>query len=240
MFPKQRKNCNVIGRKPGFSVVEIVIVIAVIAILAAVLIPTFAWVVQKNNRQNDLTMVEVFNTAIAKEETEGAVKSIDDALALLKKESYTIEDLTTGLSTSKDNVVVWDESTGNFVLVEKDTNTDLPKIDDSGKFIPVQNEETNREITISDNLADIWVFVDSVKEEAEYAQYIKGEGVEGTFNVKAGISVGENKGTINVTYESPDTTAKPQKVTKVTIVMYNGELTLKNARGDDINLIWKD
>ena len=41
-------------KKRGFTIVELVIVIAVIAILAAVLIPTFSNVIQKANESNAL------------------------------------------------------------------------------------------------------------------------------------------------------------------------------------------
>lgn len=39
-------------KKKGFTIVELVIVIAVIAILAAVLVPTFAGVVEEANKSN--------------------------------------------------------------------------------------------------------------------------------------------------------------------------------------------
>ena len=45
---KKRKN------KKGFTIVELVIVIAVIAILAAVLIPTFSSLIKKANESADI------------------------------------------------------------------------------------------------------------------------------------------------------------------------------------------
>ena len=44
--------------KKGFTIVELVIVIAVIAILAAVLIPTFSNVIQKANSLRDVPSLE--------------------------------------------------------------------------------------------------------------------------------------------------------------------------------------
>ena len=43
--------------KKGFTIVELVVVIAVVAILAAVLIPTFVSVVNKANVSNDTALV---------------------------------------------------------------------------------------------------------------------------------------------------------------------------------------
>lgn len=51
----------------GFTIVELIIVIAVIAILAAVLIPTFSNIVKKANLSNDQQNVRNMNTALAVE-----------------------------------------------------------------------------------------------------------------------------------------------------------------------------
>ena len=44
--------------KRAFTIVELVIVIAVIAILAAVLIPTFTTLIDKANESNDIALVK--------------------------------------------------------------------------------------------------------------------------------------------------------------------------------------
>ena len=54
------KNC-----KKGFTIVELIIVIAVIAILAAVLIPTFSNLIKRANVANDTALVRNLNTALA-------------------------------------------------------------------------------------------------------------------------------------------------------------------------------
>ena len=51
--------------KKGFTVVELVIVIAIIAILAAVLIPTFASLIQKANTSADIQACRQMNTYLA-------------------------------------------------------------------------------------------------------------------------------------------------------------------------------
>ena len=50
--------------KRGFTIVELVIVIAVIAILAAVLIPTFSNIVDKANQASDTSLVRNLNTIL--------------------------------------------------------------------------------------------------------------------------------------------------------------------------------
>ena len=51
--------------KKGFTIVELVIVIAVVAILAAVLIPTFAGLIKKAEISSDQTLVRNLNTSLA-------------------------------------------------------------------------------------------------------------------------------------------------------------------------------
>ena len=51
--------------KKGFTIVELVVVIAVIAILAAVLIPTFVNLVHKAEFSNDQALVRNINTTLA-------------------------------------------------------------------------------------------------------------------------------------------------------------------------------
>lgn len=54
--------------KKGFTIVELVIVIAVIAILAAVLIPTFSSLIEKANESSDIQAVREMNIALMNEE----------------------------------------------------------------------------------------------------------------------------------------------------------------------------
>ena len=72
------------NNKKGFTIVELVIVIAVIAILAAVLIPTFSSIIKKAKVNNDIQLVRNLNTALATAnkmdnpaEFDGAIKSGD-------------------------------------------------------------------------------------------------------------------------------------------------------------------
>lgn len=80
------------NNKKGFTIVELVIVIAVIAILAGVLIPTFAGVINKANESkalqeaknaytNDLAALDAqVNVAVNKGDIADAVKSTDTAV----------------------------------------------------------------------------------------------------------------------------------------------------------------
>lgn len=63
--------------KKGFTITELVIVIAVIAILAAVLIPTFATIINKANASNALsTAKNAYTAVIANDEDKDASISV--------------------------------------------------------------------------------------------------------------------------------------------------------------------
>ena len=68
--------------KKGFTIVELVIVIAVIGILAAVLIPTFGGIIDSANRAVDTQLVAQINTILAIEDVLGG--GVNDAVEIQK------------------------------------------------------------------------------------------------------------------------------------------------------------
>ena len=88
------------SRKKGFTLVELVIVIAVIAILAAVLIPTFSSLVKKANLSADQQAVRQINTLLA---TEFATEKPET----LKEWSSKKGEKADNTSTRKNAVLTW-------------------------------------------------------------------------------------------------------------------------------------
>ncbi len=76
--------------KKGFTIVELVIVIAVIAILAAVLIPTYSSLVKKANESADIQAVRQMNTILATY-ADGSVSNVKEAIEALDKENIDLE-----------------------------------------------------------------------------------------------------------------------------------------------------
>ena len=77
--------------KKGFTIVELVIVIAVIAILAAVLIPNISRLVKKANESSDIQAVRNMNTFLAAEGATGDIKSILDVYDLFVDSGYNVD-----------------------------------------------------------------------------------------------------------------------------------------------------
>ena len=62
----------------AFTIVELVIVIAVIAILAAVMIPTFSGVIKSANRNTDVQLANTLNKVIAMHTVENKIETESD------------------------------------------------------------------------------------------------------------------------------------------------------------------
>ena len=83
--------------RKAFTIVELVIVIAVIAILAAVLIPTFANIIKKTNLNADKQAVREMNMALAADEASygyGRNVNVEDAMYVLAQAGYNTDNWT--------------------------------------------------------------------------------------------------------------------------------------------------
>ena len=102
-------------KKKGFTIIELVIVIAVIGILTAVLVPTFINLTAKANEAADDSLVKNLNTALKMEEqTPGKKKNetLQDAVDDLEEEGYILENI---ISKSGQDLL-WDQPKNEFVL----------------------------------------------------------------------------------------------------------------------------
>ena len=121
--------------KKGFSLIELIIVIAIMAILAAIIVPTVINKVQEANESAAQTEVSNIATAIQQEIVELQAASGDKTLTYLKKASNNISlNVTSGTSIKEGKSTI--ELTGNG---------------DSAKITITNSEgaEYNAEITIS-------------------------------------------------------------------------------------------
>ena len=105
--------------KKGFTIVELVIVIAVIAILAAVLIPTFSSLIQRARLSADTQAVREMNVALANDEKlHGKPQDIEQAMQVLANAGYNSKNwvcLTEGYQ------VYWDKEENQCVLYNAST-----------------------------------------------------------------------------------------------------------------------
>ena len=109
--------------KKGFTIVELVIVIAVIAILAAVLIPTFTNLIKKANESSDVQAARQMNTILA---AEGAVEKntifdVFDALHEAGLDAKDYKPLVAG------TYFFWDDKADRVVYTDGEFNVIYPK-----------------------------------------------------------------------------------------------------------------
>ena len=99
--------------KKGFTIVELVIVIAVIAILAAVLIPNISKLVRKANESSDLSLVRNLNTALSLETKDYA--TAHEAFEAVKDAGY---DLTKIEAKADKNKILYDSENQCFAYLK--------------------------------------------------------------------------------------------------------------------------
>ena len=160
------------NNKKGFTIVELVIVIAVIAILAAVLIPTFSGIIRKANISADTQLVKNMNTALTADETvNGKPEDFNDVIAIVKDAGYILSAFN---PTTEGCYVVWEKESNQLLLV--DSKKDFEVIYSVKEYTPV---------------GATWYFaVDSKEAEAELkAQYLD-KGI--TVNIEMAISEVKN------------------------------------------------
>ena len=102
-------------KKKGFTIVELVIVIAVIAVLAAVLIPTFVNLTRKANISADTVLAKNLNTALALYDAENDIDDFDDVLEGIKEAGYLIANLNAKTSGC---FFVWEKDSNQILLVD--------------------------------------------------------------------------------------------------------------------------
>ncbi len=104
--------------KKGFTIVELVIVIAVIAVLAAVLIPTFSNLIKKANQSADMQTVKNMNTAVQIEYVAGnGPTTFDELCDILTQSNFNLP-IQPVSATHK---IMWDSLSKKVFLYNTET-----------------------------------------------------------------------------------------------------------------------
>ncbi|MBO4428477.1 MAG: type II secretion system protein, partial [Clostridia bacterium] len=117
----------------AFTIVELVIVIGVLAILAAVLIPTFSNLIRRANVAKDEQLVRNLNTAIAVESLTGNVRlTAFSAFDAAERCGYDKENIA---SSASGNVILWD-SVNNVFCYYESTADEYVYVPEDGAHTP--------------------------------------------------------------------------------------------------------
>lgn len=197
-------------KKHGFTVVELVIVIAIVAILAAVLIPTFIGIVNSAKMSADTTLIRNLNTALKMDKPNEKHVNMSEALAAVEKNGYGVGKIN---ASKTGNEILWDSVNDCFVYLKKNT--------DGSEELIYAPENKNPE---KPEKYQCWVIAS--EPSTTYSTYLNSEYTAATVTVPdgVGLDVGAAPNVTEVTYSSDSGN---------TVVLYThgGKLTVdaKNA-----------
>ena len=169
--------------KKGFTIVELVIVIAVIAILAAVLIPNISRLVKKAQISSDLSLVRNLNMALETESATMDYPTAYSAFQAVKENGYDIAKIE---AKASNNQILYDEVNKCFAYMNGSKLEYYPNSTKSDKITPKHQ---------------LWMVVTSAEDakNSEYSVYWNGaSGAEITLS-KAGFDAGDTTGN-KITY----------------------------------------
>lgn len=195
------------GTKKGFTLVELVIVIAVIAVLSAIIIPVTGSIVSNAKETVDKTTVKALNTALAQDEAKNGARTLySDVIDAMAEYGYGVDKLTP-LSLGD---ILWDSQSNTFVLYK------------DGK--EVMREKGSSIV----NKVNLWRVAKNKDDlSPEYSNYLADNFNDKTVSVHTGVDVGNN--TVEVEYIR--TTGDAQSV----IFNTNGGGLKVNAPNDNVN-----
>ena len=206
------------SKKRGFTIVELVIVIAVIAILAGVLIPTFVSVIKKGQEANDTALIKYLNTSLTAGTIGGkAPETMQGALDIVEADGYNVAKIKATASGAR---ILWDSKNNCFVYL-KDGENEPTYIPDS-KTQNVAN-------------VDYWQITEADEDlSGKYSNYLALGYTKDLSNVQTGLDVGQNDNIAAITYKG--TTAAQNVVIRTnsfdTVITVNAENDVVHHHGD--------
>ena len=107
------------AKKRAFTILELVIVIFVVSVLAAVFIPTFSKVIKQSQIKADMQLVRNLNTAISIDaDLYGKHKTMYSALEAVDKYGYDIAKIKAGADGRE---ILWDSVNDVFCYYDEDS-----------------------------------------------------------------------------------------------------------------------
>jgi type IV pilus assembly protein PilA len=200
--------------KKGFTIVELVIVIAVIGILAAVLIPTFVKLIRKSRINSDQTLIRNLNTALRVDLPNEKHDTLYDALIAAKASGYDVNKIN---ASATNNEILWDSLNDVFCYLNENEIEYLPDLTDS----------LSEKLTENDyRLWKIYTTAVPSVDDQTYSIYCATKtAADSVSTVKVGVDVGDYN-VNSLVYDRSGETSKRDLI-KIRTNSYFTEITVK-------------
>jgi prepilin-type N-terminal cleavage/methylation domain-containing protein len=205
------------NKKKGFTIVELVIVIAVIAILAAVLIPTFVKLIRKSKINKDTQLIRNLNTALSVDRVENPHNTMTDALAAAAASGYDVGKIN---ATATNNEILWDSVNDVFCYLN----------DGSIEYLPdsVDNK-------LSADSYKLWKIYNKTPDSGDKFSIYVGSDEVATYVSENEVSVGVDCGVANVKKITYRNTGDAKDDVIIRTNAFSTQLIVDGNVGDEIS-----
>ena len=206
-FKQNKRN----SKRNGFTILELIIVIAVISIHASVAIPTFAGVVKKARISARTQVAQNINKILTLEEiTDGRPNSMYDAMKVMVGNGFDADEFTyeSGLA------LAWDQEDNRIAVVDEALNEVYTH---DGESLP------------KDKVL-IWRVVDELPSESATSIYLGDGFAESEISVGVGIDVGDNLDVESIVFSDSD-----EEIRSI-LIRANGNKTVTDVHNNSDNI----
>jgi len=210
-------------KKRGFTIIELVIVIAVIAILSGILIPTFIGLNKSAKMSKDLITLSNINKVYTVDKLEKSgknSKTMHEALNEIYDHGFTLDSVQH--PSTSDTTIAWDRVNDTFVLV----NTQDGTYKDGKQNLPISNK------------SDYFVVYDEIPEDPEFSVYLTNKNIIGEIShIEVGLDSGDNYSVTKVVYNRSEADSKRDVIFRTnpgTDTEFYGYVNAETGEGDSI------
>lgn len=207
------------NKKRAFTIVELVISISVVAVLAAVLVPTFSNVIQNAKVSSDTQLVRNLNTALAADFNKH--NTMSDAVAAVENFGMDLQQLK---ASAKGHRILWDRKNDVFCYQDGENICYVPP-----KTLDFPQSEVEVYQANNVNKVDYWIVAETAEDmQSGYSFLYQPQAGELPETISVGFDAG-NVQNLTVNYARA-ADATPQTV----VIRTNGGILNVNAPTDSI------
>ncbi len=212
-------------RKHGFTIIELIIVLAVLGILAAVMVPMFSYFNNRTKESNDTQLVRSLNNTLSLDD--GRHATMYDAVSSVVSSGFKLNLIKN--CELEDRVIAWDSINDRFVYI----NTKSDKIE-------YPKPESGDDKGVIANKYEYFVIYDSVPplEEQSYSIYLSDEARDADVSIAVGFDAGTNHYVRNLTYDRSEASTGQRVIIRTndngTNCKFTGFVNSSNSKKGDI------